>query len=142
MTALRDRLPRGLLGAVAAGVIGERYLADADAAYAEADIVHAEELSFWFAADAARAQGRATATSSCRPSGRRCRSCDAFRNRHARRYREEVLAATDLFLPATERAREALLLEGVPDERIVVCPPGIDLGRFGARAQTARPPST
>src|SRR5690606_17074094 len=30
------------------------------------------------------------------------------------------------------RARQALLLEGVADERIRVCPPGVDLARFGA----------
>ena len=40
------------------GVVGERYLADADAAYAEADVVHAGELSFWFTADAARRKAR------------------------------------------------------------------------------------
>ena len=28
----------------------------------------------------------------------------AYRNRHARHYRELVLGETDLFLPATERA--------------------------------------
>jgi glycosyltransferase involved in cell wall biosynthesis len=41
-----------------------------------------------------------------------------------------VLGAADLLLPATERARRALLLEGVRDERIEVCYPGIDAKRF------------
>src|SRR5918998_2940687 len=54
VTSVRDRMPPGMLGAAAAKVAGERYLADADEAYAEADVVHAEELSFWFGADAAR----------------------------------------------------------------------------------------
>ena len=135
VTALRDRCrwARGRPGR--AGVSASATSPTPSAAYARADVVHAEELSFWFAADAARPQGHGTATSSCRPSGRRCPSCTRYRSRHARRYRDEVLAATDLFLPATERAREALLLEGVEDERIVVCPPGIDLDRFGARAE-------
>lgn len=129
-TALRDRLPRGPIGSVVAGLAGERYLADADPAYAEADVVHAEELSFWFAADAARRKERhgyklVTTVWETLPFLR------AFRNRHARRYREEVLAATDLFLPATERARRALLLEGVAEQRIETCPPGIDADRFG-----------
>jgi glycosyltransferase involved in cell wall biosynthesis len=133
VTALRDRLPPGPLGAVIAGVAGERYLADADAAYADADIVHAEELSFWFSADAARRKARhgyrlVQTVWETLPFLR------AFRNRHARAYRDEVLAATDLFLPATERARTALLLEGVPEERISVCPPGIDVERFRAPA--------
>jgi glycosyltransferase involved in cell wall biosynthesis len=128
-TALRDRFPRGPLGALAAGVIGERYLADADEAYAEADVVHAGELSFWFTADAARRKSRhgyklVTTVWETLPFLR------AFRNRHARAYRDEVLAATDLFLPTTERARESLLLEGVDAGRMEVCPPGIDSGRF------------
>jgi glycosyltransferase involved in cell wall biosynthesis len=137
VTSVRDRLPGGALGAAAAGVAGERYLADADEAYAEADVVHAEELSFWFAADAARRKQRhgyrlVQTVWETLPFLR------AYRNRHARRYRDEVLAATDLFLPATDRAREALLLEGVEEGRMLVCPPGIDAERF--RAPSAEPP--
>jgi glycosyltransferase involved in cell wall biosynthesis len=133
VTSVRDRLPRGALGAAAAGVAGERYLSDAEGAYAEADVVHAEELSFWFAADAARRKRRhgyrlVQTVWETLPFLR------AYRNRHARRHRDEVLAATDLFLPATERARRALLLEGVEEERILVCAPGIDVERFGARS--------
>ena len=136
--ALRDRLPPGRLGDVAAGVAGERYLSDADPAYAAADVVHAEELSFWFSADAARRKRRhgyrlVQTVWETLPFLR------SFRNRHARRYRDEVLAATDMFLPATERARAALLLEGVPEERMVVCPPGIDIERFGASAPEPAP---
>jgi glycosyltransferase involved in cell wall biosynthesis len=138
VTALRDRFPSGLLGSALAGVWGERYLSDADAAYARADIVHAEELSFWFAADAARRkpthQYKLVQT-----VWETLPFLHTFRNRHARRYRALVLAQTDLFLPSTERAREALLLEGVEPERIVVCPPGIDVERFGRRAD--RPPA-
>jgi glycosyltransferase involved in cell wall biosynthesis len=138
VSSLRDRLPRGVLGEVAAGLAGERYLADAEPAYAAADVVHAEELSFWFSADAARRKERhgyrlVQTVWETLPFLR------SFRNRHARRYRDEVLAATDLFLPATERARRALLLEGVPADRIVVCPPGIDTERFGLR-QSERAP--
>jgi glycosyltransferase involved in cell wall biosynthesis len=136
VTALRDRMPGGMLGSVAAGVIGERYLSDADEAYAKADIVHAEELSFWFAADAARRKSR-HGYKLVQTVWETLPFLHTYRNRHARRYRQEVLEATDLFLPATERAREALLLEGVPEERITVCAPGIDLGRFGARAGSA-----
>jgi glycosyltransferase involved in cell wall biosynthesis len=64
----------------------------------------------------------------------------AYRNRHARRFREQVLAGTDLFLAATERAALALRLEGAPEERIEVCSPGIDTSRFAAPGiQTAAP---
>jgi glycosyltransferase involved in cell wall biosynthesis len=134
VTALRDRFPSGLLGSAAAGVVGERYLGDADRVYATADVVHAEELSFWFAADAARRKAKhgyrlVQTVWETLPFMR------TYRNRQARRYRELVLGATDLFLPATERARDALLLEGVEEARIQVCPPGIDLDRFGRRSE-------
>ena len=134
----RDRLPRGKLFDVAAAVIGERYLADADDAYAEADVVHAGELSFWFAAEAVRAKGRAKVVQTVWET---IPFLDAYRNRHARTYRRRVLEGTDLFLPATERARNGLLLEGVPAERIEVCPPGIDLERFSAAAEPDPPPA-
>ncbi len=129
--SLRDLLPSGRLGELATGVIGDRYLS-ADEAFAWADIVHAEELSFWFSADAARRRGRhrfrlvQTVWETLPLLG-------AYRNRHARHNREVVLAETDLFLPATERGAMALRLEGVGPERIVVSPPGIDLERFAPR---------
>jgi glycosyltransferase involved in cell wall biosynthesis len=110
-------------------VIGDRYLADAEAAFARADIVHAEELSFWFAADAARRKAR-HGFKLVQTVWETLPFLSTYRNRHARRNREVVLAATDLFLPATERAREGLLLEGVDPERMAVCAPGIDLARF------------
>jgi len=131
VTSLRDRLPGGRLGSVAAGLMGERYMADAEPAYAAADIVHAEELSFWFAADAARRKTR-HGFKLVQTVWETLPFLRTYRNRHARRYRDAVLASTDLFLPATERARETLLLEGVEEERITVCPPGIDVHRFGA----------
>jgi glycosyltransferase involved in cell wall biosynthesis len=138
VTSLRDRLPRGTLGEIAAGVAGERYLADAEPAYAAADVVHAEELSFWFSADAARRKQR-HGYRLVQTAWETLPFLRTFRNHHARRYRDEVLAATDLFLPATERARAALLLEGVPDERIIVCPPGIDVDRFAANSDRPAP---
>jgi glycosyltransferase involved in cell wall biosynthesis len=135
VTSLRDRLPKGRIGSVVAGVAGERYLSDAAAAYAAADVVHAEELSFWFAADAARRKTRHSYRL-VQTVWETLPFLRAFRNRHARGYRDEVLAATDLFLPATERARDALLLEGVEEGRILVCAPGIDVERFGTRPET------
>jgi glycosyltransferase involved in cell wall biosynthesis len=136
VTSLRDRFPRGRIASVVASMVGERYLADADSAYAAADIVHAEELSFWFSADAARRKNR-HGFKLVQTVWETLPFLRAYRNRHARRYRDEVLTATNLFLPATERAREALLLEGIDDDRIVVCPPGIDVERFGTAAATS-----
>jgi glycosyltransferase involved in cell wall biosynthesis len=127
--SLRDLLPRGPLGELSAGVLGDRYLS-AERAFASADIVHAAELSFWFAADAARRR-RKHDFRLVQTVWETLPMLDAYRNHHARRFRRDVLAATDLFLPATERAALALELEGVARERITVCPPGIDVGRFG-----------
>jgi glycosyltransferase involved in cell wall biosynthesis len=137
---LRDRLPRGRAGDAAALMVGDRYVGKAaDRAFAEADIVHAEELSYWFSADAARRKRDAgfklvQTVWETLPLG------TAYRRSLTRRFREEVLAATDLFLASTERARIGLLLEGVEEERIVVCPPGIDVARFAAAARESAPP--
>lgn len=136
--ALRDVLPSGRIGDMAMGVIRDRYL-DADAELSRADIVHAAELSFWFSGEMARAK-----------AGNRFKLVltvwetipflATYRNRLARVYREQTLAATDLFLAATERARDALLLEGVEHERIQVCYPGIDVERFSKAARPEPPP--
>lgn len=135
--ALRDLLPSGPLGEVAAGVLGDRYV-HAEEAFAHADIVHAEELSFWFAAEAAKRRRR-HGFKLVQTVWETLPFLRAFRNRHAREYRELVLAETDLFLPATERAAHALRLEGVPEQRIQVCPPGIDTGRFALAPPSPAP---
>ena len=133
VTSVRDRLPRGPVGRVLCELAGERYLADSKDAYARADIVHAEELSFWFAADAARRKA-ADGFKLVQTVWETLPLLRTYRNRQARRHRESVLAATDLFLPATERARQALLLEGVEEDRAIVCPPGVDIKRFSVRS--------
>jgi glycosyltransferase involved in cell wall biosynthesis len=133
--SLRDLLPAGPLGEVGAGLLGDRYLS-AEQAFAAADVVHAEELSFWFSAEAARRRPR-YGFKLVQTVWETLPFLNAYRNRHARHHRELVLAHTDLFLPATERAAEALRLEGVPRERMRVCPPGIDVERFAAANGTA-----
>jgi glycosyltransferase involved in cell wall biosynthesis len=125
---LGDRLPRGGAGRLLTRAAGERYL-DLASALAGSDIVHAAELGYWFSAQAAHLRRRlgfklALTVWETLPF------CDSYRNVRTRRYRRDALAATDLFLPATERARQALLLEGAPPARIEVCPPGIDVDRF------------
>ncbi len=128
--ALRDVLPHGRVGELSAMVLGDRYLS-AEEAFAQADIVHAAELSFWSAAEAARRRRR-HGFRLVQTVWETLPLLAAYRNRHARRYRELVLAETDLFLAATERAALALGLEGVAPERIALCPPGIDTARFAA----------
>jgi glycosyltransferase involved in cell wall biosynthesis len=137
--AVSSYLPRGRVGMLTAGVTGDRYV-DADDAFAWADIVHAAELSYWFAADAARRKPRnqyklALTVWETIPF------LHVYRNRHARTYRDETLEATDLFLAATERARQALLLEGAKLERTEVAYPGIDVERFSSAPRPDPPPS-
>jgi glycosyltransferase involved in cell wall biosynthesis len=134
---LRDLLPRGRLGDVVATLARDRYFG-IDEHLARADVVHASELSFWFAAEAARQKPRYSyklvltvwETLPLR---------EAYRNHHVRAYREQTLAAADLFLATTERAREALLLEGADPERVTVCYPGIDVARFRAAPRPDTP---
>jgi len=135
---LGDRLPGGRVGALLTRAAGERYL-DLEQALRGADVVHAAELGFWFSAQAARLKARlgfklALTVWETLPFR------DVYRNVRTRRYRRQVLEAVDLFLPTTARARAALLVEGAPEDRILTCPPGIDVERFGA-ARTPRPPA-
>ena len=126
--SLRDLLPPGSIGEAAAGALGDRYVS-AEEAFAWADIVHAEELSFWFSAEAAKRRRR-HGFRLVQTIWETLPMLATFRNRHARRNRDLVLSETDLFLPTTERAALALRLEGVPEARIRICPPGIDVDRF------------
>ena len=102
-----------------------------------ADVVHALELAFWFTAQAGRLKDRlgfrlVVTVWETIPF------LEAYRHPLANRLRRDVLASADLYLAATERAREGLLLEGVSDERVTLCPPGIDVDAFAA-ARGARP---
>jgi glycosyltransferase involved in cell wall biosynthesis len=125
--ALSDFAPGPLRG-IAARAPVNRYC-DLPALLACAAIVHAAELHTWFAAQAAALRPRlgfrlAVTVWETIPF------LGAYRNPLSRRNRAAVLAGTDLFLAATERARNALLLEGVDPERVAVCAPGIDVDRF------------
>jgi glycosyltransferase involved in cell wall biosynthesis len=134
---VRDFLPPGPVGDILAGLTGDRYF-NLDQVLHGADIVHAAELSFWFAGEAARLK-RTHGYKLVLTVWETLPLLSTFRNRWARVYRERVLEAGDLFLAATERARDALLLEGVEPERIEVSSPGIDLERFGAAQHFERP---
>ena len=131
--SLRNLLPRGRFGDFAMGLTGDRYLG-ADDAFEAADVVHSEELGYWHSGDAARRK-RANGFKLVLTVWETLPLLAAFRNHWARAYRKQTLAEADLFLPTTERARSALLLEGVPAERIDVCYPGVDLDRFAAAGE-------
>jgi glycosyltransferase involved in cell wall biosynthesis len=123
-------MPPGAPGRLLLKAVGQRHIGLAGALRG-ADVVHAAELGYWFSYQAARLKPRlhyrlVLTVWETLPFG------DAYRNVRTRRYRKEVMAATDLYLAVTERARDGLLLEGVPEERIRICSPGIDVERFAA----------
>ncbi len=126
--ALSDLAPAGALRRAAAVLPLNRYVGICDL-LADADVVHAAELSYWFSAQAARYKPRygyrlVVTVWETIPFG------GTLRHPLSRRLRRLTLERTDLFLATTERARDALLLEGVSPERVLVSPPGIDLERF------------
>jgi glycosyltransferase involved in cell wall biosynthesis len=136
---LRDRLPPGRAGDLAATAAGDRYV-DLERHLAGADVVHSAELGVWFSRQPALLRRRlgfrlvltVWETIPFRSTYR------AFRGRA---YRAETIPEVDLFLAATERARAGLLLEDVPAERIEVAPPGVDVERFrAARREPAAEP--
>ncbi|WP_028058000.1 glycosyltransferase [Candidatus Solirubrobacter pratensis] len=130
LPTLRDRLPRGVLGDYASLALRDRFRGGDDV-FGSTDLVHAEELSLWFSADVARLKRRhgfrlAVTVWETIPL------LEAYRSPHARAWRRETLAEADLFIASTDRARHGLLLEGVPDDHIVVSYPGVDVHRFAA----------
>ena len=128
---MRDLLPRGRLGDLAVRLPGERYLG-LQSALREADIVHAQELGYWYSMQAAKLRRR-MGFRLVLTVWETIPLLDAYRNVRTRPYRALTLTETDLFLATTERARTSLLLEGAPAERIRVCPPGVDTSRFAVR---------
>ena len=126
---LRGLLPPGRIGDTAVRVPGDRYLGLA-AELSGADIVHSQELGYWYSMQAARLKAR-LGYRLVLTVWETLPFMDAYRNVRTRRYREWTLRETDLFLAATERARDCLVVEGADPARIQVCPPGVDLDRFG-----------
>ena len=122
--ALRDLLPPGAAGHTLSRIPGDRYLRPRRA-FRGADIVHSQDLGFWYSMQAAKHKAelgyRLVLT-----AWETIPFLDAYRNARTRPYRRRVLAGTDLFLAATERARLALLMEGAAAARIRVCSPGVD----------------
>ena len=137
--ALRDLLPPGALGHTLARLPGDRYLAPRDA-FTGADIVHSQDLGFWYSMQAAKYRAelgyRLVLT-----VWETIPFLDAYRNVRTRPYRRRVLESTDLFLATTERARAALILEGASEDRVEVVPPGVDDELFASEVAPDPPPS-
>ncbi len=135
--SVRDRLPPGRVGRALAYGVGDGYR-DLESALQGVDIVHAAELHTWFSAQAAELREQlgfklALTVWETIPA------VNAYRWPRERRNRRRVVESADLLLPTTERARRALLLEGIEERRIEVCYPGIDTRRFAARSDESAP---
>ena len=129
--AMRDVLPGGRVGDLLVRLPGDRYLKPREA-FAGFDVIHAQELGYWYSAQAARAKAELghrlvlTVWETLPFMG-------AFRNVRTRPFREDTLREADLFLACTQRAADALKVEGADPGRIRVAPPGVDLERFASR---------
>jgi glycosyltransferase involved in cell wall biosynthesis len=134
--ALRDRLPKGRPGDLAALAIGDRYVGLEDKLRG-ADVVHAAEIGVPYSHAPALLRDRlgfrlVLTVWETIPFG------EAYRRFRGKRQRRETIPRVDLFLPATERARRMLVLEGAPADRCEVTPPGVDGSRFSV---TEPPPA-
>jgi glycosyltransferase involved in cell wall biosynthesis len=134
---LLDRLPH-VVGGRLSGLMGDRY-SGLEAALRGADVVHVEELSYWFSADVARLRARGAGFRLVTTVWETIPFLDAYRTAPARARRTAVIGATDLFLATTRRAADALVLEGVDATRIEIAPPGIDTLRFAIPSTATEP---
>jgi glycosyltransferase involved in cell wall biosynthesis len=97
------------------------------------DILHVADVSYYYSYQAAKAKdefgSRLVASHS--------ENLPFFfgRNRWSRKRIDWTVSQVDLFLPRTERAREVLLLMGVPEEKTRVVPYGVDTQFFRPSAK-------
>lgn len=127
---VRDRFPRGRLGELATLLPGDGYRG-LERALARADVVHSAELGVWFSGQPAALKER-LGFKLVLTVWETIPFRDTFRAFRGRGYRRAALEHADLFLAATERARDCLLLEGAQRERIEISYPGVDVERFAA----------
>ncbi len=132
---LRGLLPPGRVGDLLVRIPGDRYLG-LTRTVSGAQIVHSQEFGYWYSMQAARLKAR-LGFRLVLTVWETIPLLDAYRNARTRLYRRATIAAADLFLATSERARTSLLLEGVAPERIRVCPPGVATTRFARSGETS-----
>lgn len=91
------------------------------------DIIHSAETSYYFTYQAARARKRYNSKLIVTvweniPF--------LYNNARVKKNKQFIFENTDLFLAVTERAKEVLLLEGVPEDKIRIQPYGINIEHF------------
>ena len=131
-------MPGGPVGRLATRAVGERYLG-LEPLLRGADVVHANELGFWFSWQAARLKPR-LGYQLVITAAETLPFADAYRNVRTRRYRRAVLAQVDRYLAMTTRARDALVLEGADPARISISAPDTSIERFAVAQTPVAPP--
>lgn len=116
-----------------------QYMLHLERAIARSQIVHTAEIHNSYTFQAAKAAERDQSLKHV---------CTVWRNipftkwrlpflgyipRTTHQKREVVINNVDLFLPVTDRSKEALIAEGVPEDKIEVVHPGVDLTKFKPR---------
>jgi glycosyltransferase involved in cell wall biosynthesis len=138
VSTLAGLLPHRRASHLVSNFLGDRYLG-AGRALEWADVVHGEELDTWFSAQVARWKRRyrfrlvQTVWETIPQLG-------SYRTRPQRTFRGAVMGGTDLYVAVTQRARDALLLEGIAADRIRVSPPGLNLEAFRVASQARHRP--
>ena len=125
----RGFLPRGKVFDLAVLGPGDKYR-DLESTVAGADIVHSVEIGPWYSGQAAQLRQQTDDFKLVITIWETIPLLNAYRRKRAHEYRQVTITATDLFLPTSERSRQALLLEGVDDDRIQVCLPQVDTAAF------------
>jgi len=102
----------------------------------EFDLIHTADPWYYYSYQAAKAKDKYH----CRLVVTQWGNIPFFfeHNRLARRIKYMVLNRTDHFIAMSERARETLLLEGVPPHRITVAPVGVDVDHFKPRGKSEK----
>lgn len=151
--SVKRNLPSHVLQALSSLVFGSStYMRGLSGALSGYDVVHSVETFHGFSEQAVRAKHDHGYKVVCTVWENIPFFCEE--THYSRTWRERikhpnatsikstVREGTDLFLPVTERAAEALRIEGVEDARIRVVPPGVDAERFrpGRLAEADRSP--
>lgn len=100
------------------------------------DLVYSADITYLFSLQAVQAKSRY----GCKVVCLEWENIPFIHEEHevARKIKESVRSGADHFIAVTHRAREALILEGVPEEIIDVIPMGIDLDTFRPRREDVK----
>ncbi len=137
----RGLLPKGRLFDMATLLPGDEYR-NLEPIVEGTDIVHTVEIGPWYSGQAAQLRQQTDAFKLVVTIWETIPLLNAYRSKRARSYRDATIAATDLFLPTSERSRLALLLEGVTEDRIQVCLPQVDTQAFSTAVRQPIDPAS